>query len=35
MDIGYARVSTFDQKAGLEGQIEQLTATGCNKIFAE
>lgn len=35
MDIGYARVSTFDQKAGLEGQIEQLTATGCNKIFSE
>ena len=35
MLIGYARTSTFDQKAGLEGQIEQLTATGCNKIFAE
>lgn len=35
MDIGYARVSTFDQKAGLDGQIEQLTATGCNKVFAE
>lgn len=35
MLIGYARTSTFDQKAGLDGQIEQLTATGCSKVFSE
>ena len=36
MLVGYARTSTYDQKAGLDGQIQQLVATGCNdKIFAE
>lgn len=35
MKIGYARVSTVDQDAGLEAQIRDLTATGCEKIFAE
>ncbi|MEP3422931.1 MAG: recombinase family protein [Erythrobacter sp.] len=35
MLLGYARTSTFDQKAGLDGQIEQLLATGCNKVFSE
>jgi len=35
MKIGYARTSTFDQKAGLDGQFEQLVVTGCNKIFSE
>jgi DNA invertase Pin-like site-specific DNA recombinase len=36
MLVGYARTSTFDQVAGLEGQIEQLVATGCNsKLFKE
>lgn len=35
MQIGYARTSTFEQKAGLESQIEQLTVTGCSKIFHE
>ncbi len=35
MLIGYARTSTFDQKAGLEGQIDQLLAMGCNKVFSE
>jgi DNA invertase Pin-like site-specific DNA recombinase len=36
MLVGYARTSTFDQVAGLEGQIEQLLTTGCNdKLFKE
>ena len=35
MLIGYARTSTFDQIAGLESQIESLTATGCSKVFSE
>lgn len=35
MLIGYARTSTFDQKAGLEGQIDQLRSMGCNKVFSE
>ena len=33
--IGYARTSTLDQKAGLEAQHDELTATGCEKLFAE
>lgn len=36
MFVGYARTSTFDQVAGLEAQIGNLIATGCNdKIFRE
>lgn len=35
MLIGYARTSTFDQIAGLESQIENLTAKGCSKVFSE
>lgn len=36
MLIGYARVSTLDQVAGLEAQIRELSATGCTeKIFSE
>lgn len=36
MLIGYARVSTTDQVAGLEAQHRDLRATGCTeKIFAE
>lgn len=35
MKIGYGRTSTFDQIAGLEAQIEQLTAIGCEKLFSE
>src|SRR3954471_4108528 len=31
--IGYARVSSTDQS--FDGQIEQLQAAGCSKIFAE
>jgi DNA invertase Pin-like site-specific DNA recombinase len=35
MLIGYARTSTLDQKAGIEGQVRDLTAAGCEKIFQE
>jgi DNA invertase Pin-like site-specific DNA recombinase len=36
MLIGYARVSTVDQVAGLEAQLRDLAATGCNeKVFSE
>ena len=35
MLVGYARVSTVDQVAGLEGQVRELGVTGCTKIFQE
>jgi len=35
MLIGYARVSTADQVAGLEAQERDLRATGCDKLFTE
>lgn len=35
MLIGYARVSTADQVAGLEAQVRDLRATGCTKLFSE
>ena len=35
MLIGYARVSTNDQVAGLEVQQRSLGATGCSKQFSE
>ena len=35
MKIGYARTSTLDQKAGLEAQLEELKAAGCEKLFSE
>ncbi len=35
MKIGYARTSTLDQVAGLEAQIRDLTAEGCEKVFQE
>jgi len=36
MLIGYARVSTVDQVAGLEAQLRDLAATGCTeKVFYE
>ncbi|GBQ99136.1 DNA resolvase [Acetobacter nitrogenifigens DSM 23921 = NBRC 105050] len=33
--IGYARVSTTDQDAGLAAQERDLQAAGCEKVFAE
>jgi DNA invertase Pin-like site-specific DNA recombinase len=33
--IGYARTSTIEQVNGLDAQVEQLTALGCEKIFSE
>ena len=33
--VGYARVSTTDQQAGLDAQMRDLKATGCVEIFSE
>jgi DNA invertase Pin-like site-specific DNA recombinase len=35
MLIGYARTSTQDQVAGFQDQLNQLQATGCEKVFQE
>lgn len=35
MLIGYARTSTIEQDAGLEGQVRSLQAHGCERIFHE
>ncbi|MEM1144064.1 MAG: recombinase family protein [Pseudomonadota bacterium] len=35
MRIGYARTSTIDQMAGLEGQKRDLENAGCEKLFIE
>ncbi len=35
MQVGYARTSTVEQDAGLEGQRRDLTAAGCDRLFAE
>jgi DNA invertase Pin-like site-specific DNA recombinase len=35
MLIGYARTSTLDQDAGLEAQLRDLQALGCQKVFQE
>ncbi|TXM64257.1 recombinase family protein [Methylobacterium sp. WL103] len=35
MLIGYARTSTLEQEAGLEAQVRDLTALGCEKLFRE
>jgi DNA invertase Pin-like site-specific DNA recombinase len=35
MVVGYARTSTVDQEAGFEAQKRDLTAAGCEKVFAE
>ena len=33
--VGYARTSTVEQSAGLAGQVAELSAAGCTKIFEE
>src|SRR4051794_3051199 len=33
--VGYARTSTSDQEAGLEAQIRELEALGCQEVFSE
>ena len=33
MKIGYARTSTVDQIAGVEAQIAELRAAGCDELF--
>ena len=35
MLIGYARTSTSDQKSGLEAQVAELKAEGCQELFVE
>jgi DNA invertase Pin-like site-specific DNA recombinase len=35
MLVGYARTSTLDQEAGLEAQLRELSALGCEKVFQE
>ncbi|MGH1591019.1 recombinase family protein [Methylobacterium phyllosphaerae] len=35
MLVGYARTSTLEQEAGLEAQIRDLNALGCEKLFSE
>lgn len=35
MLVGYARTSTLDQTAGLEAQLRDLSAAGCEKVFQE
>ncbi|WP_425406811.1 recombinase family protein [Hwanghaeella sp.] len=35
MLIGYARTSTLDQKASIEGQARELAQVGCEKLFSE
>lgn len=35
MLVGYARTSTLDQTAGLEAQLRELEAEGCERIFEE
>ncbi len=35
MQIGYARTSTLDQKAGLAAQQAELEAVGCEKLYVE
>jgi DNA invertase Pin-like site-specific DNA recombinase len=35
MIVGYARTSTTDQTAGLEGQERDLRAAGAERVFTE
>ena len=35
MKVGYARTSTIEQQAGLDAQLRDLKAAGCEEIFQE
>lgn len=35
MKVGYARTSTLEQEAGLQAQVRELKAVGCEKLFSE
>jgi DNA invertase Pin-like site-specific DNA recombinase len=35
LKVGYGRTSTLEQQAGLDAQLRDLTAAGCEKIFTE
>jgi DNA invertase Pin-like site-specific DNA recombinase len=35
MLIGYARTSTLEQRAGLDAQVRDLKAAGCEKVYKE
>lgn len=35
MKVGYARTSTVEQVAGFDAQKRELTAVGCERVFAE
>ncbi len=35
MQVGYARTSTTEQHAGLEAQVRDLQAAGCERMFTE
>lgn len=35
MNLGYARTSTAEQQAGLDAQLRDLKAAGCERIFSE
>lgn len=35
MLVGYARTSTLDQQAGLDAQVRDLQALGCERIYTE
>jgi DNA invertase Pin-like site-specific DNA recombinase len=35
MLIGYARTSTIEQEAGLEAQLRDLSAAGCEEVYSE
>jgi len=35
LGVGYGRTSTLDQRAGMEAQLRDLQAAGCEKVFHE
>src|SRR6516225_4142692 len=35
LKVGYGRTSTLEQQAGLNAQIRDLKAAGCEKVFEE